>query len=83
MILQELIYRSCPALRSRTGASLPGVNAVRERFSFIRSVQSLHSAPGRTANLATRLIRQIGVPLDESRHLQFNRLCQKTPRDKA
>ena len=28
-------------------------------------------------------IRQIGVPLDKSRHLHLNRLCQKTPRAKA
>ncbi len=32
---------------------------------------------------ATRLIRQIGVPLDKSRHLHLNCLCQKTPRAKA
>ncbi len=32
---------------------------------------------------ATRRIRQIGVPLDESRHLHLNRLRQKTPRAKA
>ena len=30
-----------------------------------------------------RLIRQIGVHLDESRHLHLNRLRQKTPRAKA
>ncbi len=30
-----------------------------------------------------RRIRQIGVPLDESRHLHLNRLCQKTLRAKA
>jgi hypothetical protein len=30
-----------------------------------------------------RLIRQIRVHLDESRHLHFNRLRQKTPRAKA
>ena len=28
-------------------------------------------------------IRQIGVPLDENRHLHLNRLRQKTPRAKA
>ncbi len=32
---------------------------------------------------ATRRNRQIGVPLDESRHLHLNRLRQKTPRAKA
>jgi hypothetical protein len=32
---------------------------------------------------AAGLIRQIGVPLDENRHLHLNRLRQKTPRAKA
>jgi hypothetical protein len=30
-----------------------------------------------------RLIRQIRVPLDKSRHFHLNRLRQKTPRAKA
>jgi len=33
--------------------------------------------------MATRLVRQINVHLDESRHLQLNRLRQKTSRAKA
>ncbi len=70
------------AHRNRTNAGLDlALRQIPVAYDPTAAVRPDRRATGSSVHGLT--IRQIAVPLDESRHLHLNRLRQKTPRAKA